>query len=256
MRTLGIDLASQPAQTAVVGVDWPEDGPPQLVPITETSANGLDDSGLIDVLQSGEWGRIAIDVPLGWPRTLLELLARWRDGRPINLPADERRGRSRTLFRETDLAVWDQTGLRPIPVGVESLAWVARRSFHLLSQAGLHADHAGLRSHVLETYPKAALSRWPDMPAESTKSGPDSPAVRDRVLQTLTAELRLEIASPDRALLVAAGSDHHFDALICALVARAAMLAKTTRPTSDQVEAARAEAGFTFPPRAPHSAIW
>jgi hypothetical protein len=221
-----------------------------LVPFAEVetrAANAFDDSSLIEVLRCDEWGRIAIDVSLGWPRNLLDLLERWRAGKAISLPADERRGRSTILFRETDLAVWDQTGLRPIPVGVESLGWVALRSFHLLSQADLHADHAGLRSHVIETYPKAAISRWPGMPAESTKSGPDSPAIRDRILRELTAELALEFESEDRELLVEAGNDHRFDALICALVARAAMLGKTALPTKDQAEAAQAEGWIHLP---------
>jgi hypothetical protein len=58
MRTLGIDLASQPADTAVAGLDWPEDGPPQLVPFAEIetgAANVFDDSSLIEILRSDEW---------------------------------------------------------------------------------------------------------------------------------------------------------------------------------------------------------
>jgi predicted nuclease with RNAse H fold len=248
VRTLGVDLTSQPADTAIAGIEWPQGDVPRLIPFSQLESEPFTDERLIDLLDSQEWGRVAIEVPFGWPRSLLGLLERWRIGIPVELPAEMRAGHSEVLFRATDLVVWEQTGVRPSPVGLDKLAWVALRAFHILSAAGAHTDRAGLRSAVIETYPKAALTRWSDMPATSTKSGDAAPGVRADLVDRISAELALQIESEDRERLIAVGRDHRFDALLCALVARAAMLGRTTLPRPGPARELSEEEGWIHLP--------
>lgn len=54
MKTLGIDLASQPAGTAVAAVDWPEDGAPRLIAFAESEtqkSKSFTDSRLVELLE-------------------------------------------------------------------------------------------------------------------------------------------------------------------------------------------------------------
>jgi len=231
----------------VAGVNWPEDGPPRLIPFAELEEQPFTDACLVEMLRSGEWGRVAIDVPFGWPTGLLDLLGRWRAGEQVYLPADRRRGRSETLYRRTDLVTWDLTGVKPIPVGVESLAWVALRAFHVLSQAELHPPLAGRDSSIIETYPKAALACWPDMPRGSTKSGDAAPRVRAEVLALLAAGVSLTMEDVDRRAILEQRKDHRFDAVICALVARAAMVGRTRLPAETDRKAAYEEGWIYLP---------
>lgn len=247
MKTLGIDIASQARDTALAAIEWPETGSPRLIAFSELEESQFTDDRLTEVLRSHDWGRVAIDVPFGWPSGLLDLLGRWRRGEVVDFPAERRKGRSETLYRRTDLVTWDRTGVKPIPVGVENLAWVSLRAFHVLSQADLHRDRVGLRSPVLETYPKAALKCWPEMPLESTKSGDSAPRARAEALARLVETVALRIDDVDRGKLVEETKDHRFDALVCALVARAAMVGRTQLPVKADADAADQEGWIHLP---------
>jgi hypothetical protein len=57
----------------VAGIDWPESEPPRLIPFAELEDCPLTDARLVEMLTSEDWGRVAIDVPFGWPTGLLDL---------------------------------------------------------------------------------------------------------------------------------------------------------------------------------------
>lgn len=111
--TVGIDLASRPAGTAVCAIEW--DANPRVIALTcgvvdRASRTLLDDEVLLWVLRSGHGAipgvvtKVAIDAPFGWPVAFVDTLSGasgWREGW-IHLPRDgalgDLRGRLVTAF--------------------------------------------------------------------------------------------------------------------------------------------------------------
>src|SRR6185312_12819365 len=60
VRTLGIDLAAQPANTSACAIDW---GPG--TPVVSDLSSGLDDTALLDAIDGAD--KVGIDAPFGWP---------------------------------------------------------------------------------------------------------------------------------------------------------------------------------------------
>ena len=72
MRTLGIDLAAQPANTSACTIDW---GPGR--PIVSGLRSGLDDDTLLDAIEGAD--KVAIDAPFGWPDEFVEAVSAHRN---------------------------------------------------------------------------------------------------------------------------------------------------------------------------------
>ena len=72
MRTLGIDLAAQPKNTAVCEIDWSSG----RVEIEERS---LEDDDLVADLAADKTG---IDAPLGWPDTFVTAISAHHASKP------------------------------------------------------------------------------------------------------------------------------------------------------------------------------
>lgn len=68
VRTLGIDLAPQPAKTGVAVIDWS----PGEAEITELTV-GADDDRILELASKVD--ALGIDSPFGWPLRLLSTLA-------------------------------------------------------------------------------------------------------------------------------------------------------------------------------------
>lgn len=47
-----------------------------MIPFAELEGQPFTDAYLVEMLRSEDWGRVAIDVPVGWPSGLLDLLGR------------------------------------------------------------------------------------------------------------------------------------------------------------------------------------
>lgn len=75
MITLGVDLASQPADTAACRVRWRE-----AVAEVDEPELGLDNDRLLELF--GDADKIGIDSPFGWPDPFVEALCSYRDGEP------------------------------------------------------------------------------------------------------------------------------------------------------------------------------
>ncbi len=111
MRSLGIDLAAQPQNTAYCAVQWYAD-----MALVETPKRGADDASLLDAMVGADW--TGIDAPFGWPEPFTIALGRYL--RFADWPADATPDRMR--LRETDRFVRDvlQTecgiGLTPLSV--------------------------------------------------------------------------------------------------------------------------------------------
>jgi predicted nuclease with RNAse H fold len=241
MRTLGIDLAADPARTAACLIEW-SDGHAAIVRFEA----GCGDDRLIELARSAS--HIGIDSPLGWPDAFVAAVRDHAAGRRWpGLDAPDAKAFRRTLsLRATDEAV-AAGGPVPLSVSTDRLGITAMRCaviVGMLERSGRAVARDG-SGEVVEVYPAAALRRWQSA-YKGYKAGPAAPGVREAIVAGLagrTPWLRFDDA--DRARCVA--SDHLLDALVAALVTRAAALGLTERPPPRLVEQARREGWIHVP---------
>ncbi|HZE05888.1 MAG TPA: DUF429 domain-containing protein [Solirubrobacteraceae bacterium] len=236
MRTLGIDLAAQPAGTAACTLAWSAEGA-----VVVALRRDLDDDSLTELRRDA--AMVAIDAPFAWPDALTEALQRWSGDRrwPQVTPQQLR-------YRVTDLEVQRVTGIWPLSPSADRIGVCAWRCARLLTAWGVR-DLLGADGAV-EGYPAAALRCW-ELPARGYKA--QARQARARTLQTrgqLVAELRgrcpwLHLtASQWEACL---GSHDTLDALLCALVARAAATGAVRPVPAEHAPAARREGWIALP---------
>jgi hypothetical protein len=232
VRTLGIDLAAQPANTSVCTVEW---GPGR--PLVSEVRSGLDDNTLLDLIERAD--KVAIDAPFGWPDEFVDAVTahRNRAGWP-GAGEDQDIYRFHLSFRATDRRLIEHGARRPLSVSTDLIGVVAMRCAYLLDRLaaiGEPVDRAG-SGKVVEAYPAPAMTSW-GLSATGYKSRVGASRLPE-LLSGLEEGLGgLELTAQHRDLV---GSDHNcFDALVCSLVARAAALG-LTQPPEPGVEADRA----------------
>lgn len=242
--TLGIDLASQPKNTAICTIEW-ADGAAEVKRLLHGRAQreALDNDALRAELEAGH-AKVAIDAPLGWPEPFVRALAAHRE-----LDRWPQAPKATLERRCTDLFVIEQTGKRPLSVSTDRIAYCAMRCAVLLSGLDEPRDGSGL---VVEAYPDAALRCWlaPSFEARPapTYKGADAQDRREVLLTALLSVLggAFSIAQTFQDACVA--SDDCLDALLCALVARAAERRRTVSPkTDEQRRLARIEGWIHLP---------
>jgi hypothetical protein len=226
--TIGIDLAAQPAGTAVCLLRWAPDGRGMVAKITVGHSN----ESLLQMMVDREVSRLAIDSPFGWPTEFIDEITSYTRSNDVVEVADLEDHRRRLRLRATDREVQETLGLTPLSVSTDRIGIVALRCARLLASywaaTGETPDRAG-RGRILEVYPAAALRQWRLAPTKNgqdpgTYKGATSGARRRRrrIVGDLARygdgwlELSNEIADECEE------SDDALDALICALVARAA----------------------------------
>lgn len=235
MKTLGIDLASDPGRTGVALVDW-RDGAAHL----EHLAVGADDDELCARHATAD--AIGIDSPFGWPLAFLGFAAEY--GRPSTTePPPWNPERVRTLrFRATDRAARAVTGRWPLSPSSDLVAVPTFRCLGLLARMGV-TDRSG-DGRVYETYPALALKRW-----GLTDTGYKGRARRDRLSALVDALLSRApwlVLDPAAEALIRRVDDA-FDAVVAALIARAARLGLATPPSDEQHAAAISEGWIVIP---------
>jgi predicted nuclease with RNAse H fold len=217
--TLGIDLASQARNTAACVVDWDHRRVAAL-------SLGWSDAELINAITRAD--KTAIDAPFGWPEPFVQALTaeRWPSGP----------GEPRTRFerRETDRWVHRETGKLPMSVSTDRIAYCAMRARVLIGDEP--RDGSG---RVVEAYPDASLRRW--LPALWPGPSYKGPSGRERRARIVGA-LAFDLDGHERACL---DSDDCLDALVCALVARAAARGETHPPEDGRL--ARVEGWIHLP---------
>ena len=246
MLTAGIDLAAQAANTGAALVAWQPGGAALL-----ELAIGVDDDACCALVQRAE--RTGIDAPFGWPDAFVAAVAAhhthgaWPEDSRLD-PNTFRRG---LRLRLTDAIVTAETGLRPLSVSSDLIAVPAMRCAQLLQRLageGMAIDRSGVDPPVCEAYPAGALHAW-GLPRSGYK-GTKGREIRAAIVAGLLDLLpRLHVADADRALLIR--SDHALDALLAALLARAAALGQTRPPTPPEREVAQRE-GWIHLPSAGH----
>lgn len=107
-----------------------------------------------------------------------------------------------------------------------------------MAARGERVDRAG-SGRVVEVYPAAALRQWGLW--QASYKGADGRAALGRIVDALTTALSALAIPHDFGMLIR-HSDDAFDALICALVARAAQIGLVDSPDNDEPRLLRAPA--------------
>ena len=235
--TLGIDLSAQPAGTAACRLLWGRDEVTAL-----SLESGLDDDALTILRDSAS--STAIDAPFGWPNAYVAAVSQWQTARAW--PRTEPR---QLRYRATDLDVQERTGIWPLSPSSDRIAVCAWRCANLLAGWGVR-DLIGGAENTFEAYPAAALQLW-QLPwrgykAQSPQARTRTSAVRTRIVA------ELQTACPWLALTSdqwrACEAEHDLlDALVCALVARAAAVGATIRPGPSVAAMAAVEGWIQLP---------
>jgi predicted nuclease with RNAse H fold len=244
--TVGVDLAAEPAGTAIAWIDWSATG----AVVRDLTGPANDDEVVAAIRQADKAG---IDCPLGWPAEFVTFVQAHQTG---NLVVPDgivgRDWRRRLAYRHTDLAVHQRTGLMPLSVSADRIGHIAMRCAVLLarlSSSGQPVDRRGTGT-LVEVYPAAALKIW-NLPYRGYKRPPNRAALAKLVdtLQQAAPWLSLGAYEP-----TCRRSDHALDAVIAALTARAVQLGLTTQPDQHQTQHATAE-GWIAIPTAPLHAL-
>ncbi|MEJ7762644.1 MAG: DUF429 domain-containing protein [Thermomicrobiales bacterium] len=235
-RTVGIDLASQANTTAGCVVSW--SGTTATV---EHLWVGMDDAAVLTMV--GECDTVGIDAPFGWPRPFARFVADQAMGQPETVPWSPAR-RDDLRFRRTDVVVRVALGRWPLSVSSDLIAITAMRCAGLL--AAMNVEDRSGAGRVVEVYPAVALRQW-----GFRSTGYKGIAGRATALPELVGCLRSRcgwLDIPESFARLCATSDHAFDALVCALVARAAAVGATGQPEDgEEREHARVEGWIAIP---------
>ncbi len=237
MVTLGVDLASQPKRTTTCLIRW-ELGSAHV----ESLSRGATDADLHALF--GRADKVGIDAPFGWPAPFTRAVAAY-SAETVWPSADVPHLR----FRRTDELAKEKLGRWPLSVSTDLIAVTAMRAVRLLAEAaatGEIIDRSG-GDRFVEVYPAAALHVW-GFPSRGYKRAKGA-EVRARLVGDLAKRTAgwLMLSEADWAGCTA--SDDVLDALVAALVARAAAIGRCEPiPPADQ-ELAREEGWIALPRR-------
>jgi predicted nuclease with RNAse H fold len=240
MITVGIDLASQDANTASCIIEW-ADGRARV----QAPCCPQNDEELIAAIEGADVA--GIDIPLGWPDSFVSAVTRhhagqaWPDVTPAAL-----------CYRETDRHLESRLlahGIkrRPLSVASDRIAIPAMRAARLLTrlaERGVPVDRAG-GGRLYEAYPAAALAVW-GLPSKGYKDAKNA-GVRARLVAGLQEKTRGWLRLDPLVEKACCESDHALDALVAALIARAAALGLCTAPPPALKEVAAREGWIYLP---------
>lgn len=234
-RTIGVDLAVGARSTATAEIRWSPDGAEAMTPTV-----GCGDEDLLELLSGLAPGeRAGVDCPFGWPAAFVEAVAAHAGHQPwpgrTGRAEHYARLRLRTTDQVADAVVRPLVGRVPLSVSMDKLGATAARWAYLADQlalGGRPVDRTGA-GPVVEVYPAGARAVW-------------------RLGGTRSTEALLEAAPWLRfqpgARQIYEKNKHAFDALIAALVARAAALGLTSGPQGEREDRAAAVEGWMHLP--------
>jgi predicted nuclease with RNAse H fold len=237
--TVGVDLAAEPAGTALAVVDWGTDG----AAITEVVRGATDDVILAALARASKAG---IDCPLGWPSAFVSFVADHQVGH-VTIPGGliGKAWRRQLAWRVTDEVVRAETGLIPLSVAADRIGHAAMRCAGLLAQLarqGQPADRCG-RGVIVEVYPAASLKCW-GLPHRRYKNSRHPQALEALIDDLLVAAPWMDLGACES---LCRASHDATDAVIAALTARAAQKDLVTWPDKRQQAAARSEGWIVLP---------
>jgi Protein of unknown function (DUF429) len=265
VRTVGVDIAKSHETTAVCTIRWTDDGADVDNPQIPAS-----DRVVLEAARAPDVAAIAFDAPFGWPVAMVAAVSAWRPGGRWSNPEDTafrlRRTDAVTARRSSEMVkerreanVAGQQPAVPLSVSADKIAMAAWRCCALLDALALGGvevvtDAVGRPfpsdgvGRIVEAYPAAALSVW-GIPREGYKSADSEGVTRRRALLDALAIAggRAWLRMTDNVRERYVATDHALDALVCALVARAAMLGLVDAVPPDDIAAARAEGWIAVP---------
>jgi predicted nuclease with RNAse H fold len=239
MRTLGVDLAAEPVTTAVAVIEW-RPGTARVSAVRMPA----DDSTVLDLMDGAD--KVGIDCPLGWPDAFVQFVtAHHHDA--LALPDDltSVEWRRSLSSRHTDEHVRATLSMRPLSVSSDRIGVTAMRAARLqalLADRGHPVDRAGT-GRVVEVYPAAGLRCW-GLPDRGYK-GPRNQGQRESLVDQLHEGAPwLEFGEAE---LRCRQHDHVLDAVVSALLARAAAMGHSAPPPNQHQAAARREGWIALP---------
>lgn len=231
--SVGVDFAASPRNTAACELQW-ADGR-VTVEHLDVVVDDRAFRSLLDRLPEG--ARLGIDCPLGWPDGFTAAVRAHGDHRPWpGRGSDGDRGA--LVWRATDRWVGERLGRWPLSVSTDRIGVTALRAAHLLDgweAANGPIDRSGVSGPVAEVYPAAARRLWALGPVRSVPE--------------LERRLGIRFATP-AARHACESSEHAFDALVSALVARAVAVGRTGCPPPELAGQAGRE-GWIHVPTSP-----
>lgn len=151
---LGNDLAADPKNTGLAILR--EDG----ACVLDQVRVGIEDDDIVEAIQTA--GQTGVDVPLGWPKRFVELITAHAGGTVAAPNSTGRDWRRSHAMRATDAEVHRHTGLTPLSVSTDRIAYPALRWAGIearLREQGVNMARDG-SGVVCEVYPAATLHRW------------------------------------------------------------------------------------------------
>ena len=229
--TLGVDLAAQPENTAYCLIEWVKPN----ARIIELRC-GADDTILLE--RFGRSDKIGIDAPFGWPTAFADAVYahQRRNVWPAVSTASLR-------YRTTDHIVRERIKRWPLSVSSDLLGVTAMRAARLLSETG-RIDRSG-HGRFVEVYPAAALHIW-GFPSTGykKKSGEEK---RRGITRRLISTTKPWLDWPVDAQQACEKSDDALDAVVAALIARAAATDQTEPIPQKHMATAKQEGWIALP---------
>ncbi len=210
--------------------------------MVDLRVGGTDDDLVAAVAGADKCG---IDAPFGWPDAFVDFVLAHRSRRPqLELELSSRAGRLPLVRRRTDRVVHESTGIVPLSVSADLIAHVALRCAGLLARlevSGVDVDRVD--GTVVEVYPAAALQQW-GLPFRGYKGLANRPN-----LQSLVVSFDAQIDGLEFGQFrdTCESSDDAFDAVVAAVIARAAALGRTRMPSPADEGVARREGWIHLP---------
>lgn len=241
--TVGIDLAAQAKKTAIAAIDWSAGS----AVVTELLV-GADDETVKEWMSHPD-DAVGIDCPFGWPMPFVDLVRQHTAGTVQPQDTRDSRWRDRFTYRATDRHIRVLHGLNPLSVSADKIGHVAIRLAALMAEfdGARYRDRSGAGPWA-EVYPPGALKKW-----ELTSNGYKGNINREKrnaLIDDLLATA--PYLDPGEYEAMMRESDDAFDAVICALVARAWKLGLTDPPPTSSPERELAEQeGWIHIPTAP-----
>jgi predicted nuclease with RNAse H fold len=208
VKTVGIDLASQPENTGICLIDWSV-SPPSI----RVLDSGADDDRIAQVVESAD--KIGVDIPFGWPSDFVAAVHSYHSG--LGWPGV----RSEKLrLRECDRWIKEKMRLNPLSVSSDKIAIPAFRAARLLTGIYPNFRRNGTGPFV-EVYPAAALKVWGLPYREYKKNKPEHLRNRELIISGIKQKCGEWFVLPERERQVMLKCADALDAFVCALIARA-----------------------------------
>ncbi len=244
MKFAGVDLAAEADRTGLAILNFGEGESLNAQMTIDELLLGADDDAIRDTVVQA--GRTGIDVPLGWPQKFVEFVSDHASGSlsaPVTTDREWRRG---LALRETDRSVQRCTGVWPLSVATERIAYAAMRwagiEAHLRAEGvSVARDGSGV---VYEVYPAAALKAW-GLQHRGYK-GQKNSELRHQLVDDLSAKFPNLEWNGHRDLCVA--DDNALDAVLAAIIALEASLGRCEPAPADLKSSALRE-GWIWVPR-------